>query len=165
MMQRRSFLGAMLAAFTAPAIITDGIAREVLMPVHAPPGYAMSDGGVLMPANFVGPMLKLFTAAGILLAEVQLSKKQESLFDYGRIVSLDLAGQAGVVATGHAARYELELAEGLRHCGKVGEGGLHLNNNALTVGQLVAINNMSVRGEARLMRAGRYTLDEDDDGV
>ncbi len=40
MMQRRSFLAAMLAAATAPAFIKDGIAREVLMPgrqIIAPP--------------------------------------------------------------------------------------------------------------------------------
>lgn len=157
MMQRRSFLGAMLAAFAAPAVMSSAIERGVLMPAPKKiwtPGDEMlmpdNFAGVLMPANFAGPMLKLFTASGILLAEVQMSKKQESLFDYGRIVALDLVGQAGVVATGHAARYELELAEGLRHCGKVGEGGLHLNSNALTAGQLVSINNMSVRGDAKL---------------
>lgn len=143
-MQRRSFLGAMLAAFAAPAIAKSG----VLMPIKplAPSGYAISDGGLLVPEAFAGPMIRLYTAAGILLASIPLSKQQEAMFDYGRAVAMDFSGQGSVVQTGMASRFELELGPGMLKTGEVGPaGGFNLDNKALVVGQDITIPAMGVR--------------------
>lgn len=48
MMQRRSFLGAVLASFTAPAIVK----ASSLMQVRAPGGFKASEGGLLVPDPF-----------------------------------------------------------------------------------------------------------------
>jgi hypothetical protein len=50
MMQRRSFLGAVLASFAAPAIVK----ASSLMQVRAPGGFKASDGGLLVPDAFCG---------------------------------------------------------------------------------------------------------------
>lgn len=150
-MKRRSFLGAMLASFTAPYVMSGGLGRGILMPGKATPAFAMSDGGVLVPSNFVGPMLRLFTEAGILLASIPLSKQQQALFDYGRSVSMNFAGHGDVIRTGVAARYEVDLSDDVRHKGEVNQGNFPLQSTAFVVGQNVTIPSMLVSGpQARL---------------
>lgn len=136
MLKRRSFLGAMLASFTAPYVMADAVKRGTIM-VPAPPKIILpGDGGILMPANFTGPMIKLFTAAGILLAEIPLNERQQALFDYGRSVAMDFSGQGDAVASGMATDFELALSKDRRIKGKVGNE-LRLNNAALVTGQCI----------------------------
>lgn len=168
MTTRRGFLGAMLAAMTAPYAMSNGVARGILMPgkplveLPAPKaqGFTESEGGVLVPDNFAGPMLKLFTAAGILLAEIPLNQRQQALFDYGRSVAMDFTGQGGVIASGMAARYELDLSPERRVKGVVGiEGNLRLDNAALVTGQCITIPALGVLDHKRLNpMSDRHTL-------
>lgn len=55
-MNRRGFLGAILAAGTAPLVLRSGIARGILMPGR--------------PRRMAGAHIDVFSAAGILLASV-----------------------------------------------------------------------------------------------
>ncbi len=86
MTTRRSFLGAMLAAATAPFVISNGLARGVLMP--APRKIWLPGDDEIVPA---GPLLKLYSgtpeAGGVLLAVIPLiaGAAQQS--------SIDLRGQ------------------------------------------------------------------------
>lgn len=143
MTTRRGFLGAMLAAMTAPYVMTNAVERGVLMPVQ--PKIWTPSENVIESSVYDGPMIRLFTAGGILLATIPLNERQQALFDYGRRVGMDFTGKGGVIATGMAARYELDLGQDRRIKGDVGaNGGFQLDNRALVVGQDINIPAMQV---------------------
>lgn len=159
MMQRRGFLGAMLAAMAAPAVMTSAIERGILMPVQ--PKIWTPSENVIESSVYDGPMLRLFSAGGIMLASIPLTKQQQAMFDYGRKVSMDFSGAGNVIATGMAARYELDISPTLRQKGMVGQGGgLQLSSEALVVGQDVTIPSMTVGGNERHFHE---LIDRDDD--
>lgn len=140
-MKRRGFLGAMLASFTAPYVMANAIERGVIMPVQ-PKVWTPSEN-VIETSVYDGPMIRLYTAGGILLASIPLNERQQALFDYGRKVGMDFTGQGGVIASGIADRYELDLGADRRMNGKVGDG-FRMDNTALVVGQDINIPAMNV---------------------
>lgn len=161
MMQRRSFLGAMLAAMVAPAVVK----ASSLMPIHAD-RFKESDGGLLVPKelsdmeigrfesmrvieeSLVGPRLDIFTAAGVLLATIPMGAPQVQEMDFGRLKEMRLEGGTGVVlATGTAERFELKGTP-MDVSGVVGRNGLSLSSANLLAGSDLTMIQFGVTREA-----------------
>jgi hypothetical protein len=157
MMQRRSFLGAMLAAMVAPAVVK----ASSLMPIHAD-RFKESDGGLLVPKEFsdmeIGRfesmrvindsivksqgVLELFSAGGTLLATMSVGAVP------GVALDSSFSGRGNVIASGIADNFRVNVG-GVEHAGKVSvfgqPGDLQLSNDCVCAGQLMSV-------------AGRFSL-------
>jgi hypothetical protein len=80
-MDRRGFLGSMLAACVAPAIVR----ADSLMRIAQPSGWTLSAGNIAIPT--APGKLQLFDGAGILMAEIDLAfqgRESAGGYDYDR---------------------------------------------------------------------------------
>lgn len=144
MMKRRGFLGAMLAAATAPFVMSSAIERGVLMP--APRKVWMpGDDSLLVPDIHRGAMLKIFTAAGTLLATIPMSEPRVEKFDYGHAMGIALDGGTGdVIASGVASSFELVGVGAAGNIkGSVGPGGLVLDSRHVVTGANITVSKMA----------------------
>lgn len=153
-MQRRSFLGAVLASFAAPAIAKSGVlmpVKSIIVPEWPP--FARP-GGLLVPEEagealrdaILGPKVDLFDAAGRLLATIRMREMNVREFDYGQVKAASFNGGHGrIEETGRAERFRLSGAGEFDMEGAVGPGGLALNTTDLYGGDCISMTNFELR--------------------
>jgi hypothetical protein len=148
-MNRRSFLGSIFAAATAPAFVKIGSLMaprvpSIALPVADWPGgpFDMSRGVLTLydgakpatAAEAVGvPLMRLFNAAGAVLANLPLTKEPAS----GGVVTFGAAGVAH--AADETARFEI-LDAGGKWMVRGDASDLNMDNRHLGVGQQVRIS-------------------------
>lgn len=125
-MQRRSFIASILAAGTAPAFARSG----VLMPIKK----------VWTPPASASNRLRLFTAGGMLVAEVDLDTRER---------------RGAAVGTGAVARYDIVDSKGdwlvKGDAGNTPDAGIRFDNPNIVSGSMVEIRDVTVSSGLLMM--------------
>jgi hypothetical protein len=170
MLKRRSFLGAMLASFTAPYAMSNGVARGSLM-VPVPqkiwtPPTEIADCTMTIKEymdKFVdGPAIRLYSGTpenpGTLLATVPLEMLKEQFVDYDTKLARRYGGTGYVQATGLAGAFKIVgLPGGGEISGQIGDSLFELNSRMLATGDQINMTHVDVLMKKHRVGGIRYS--------